>query len=42
MGVSAFRCGGDASSMFDGADPESLTDEVLEARVLGMPLGSRL
>lgn len=42
MGFSAFRCGGDASSMFDGADPESLTDEVLEARVLGMPLGSRL
>lgn len=35
MGVSAFRCGGDVSSMFDGADPESLSDEVLEARVLG-------
>ncbi|VTR10224.1 HNH endonuclease [Gordonia terrae] len=35
MGVSAFRFGGDVSSMFDGADPVSLTDEVLEARVLG-------
>ncbi|AFR51113.1 hypothetical protein KTR9_4509 [Gordonia sp. KTR9] len=35
MGVSAFRSVGDVASMFDGADPGSLSDEVLEARVLG-------
>ncbi|WP_044506083.1 HNH endonuclease [Gordonia sp. KTR9] len=35
MGVSAFRSGGDVSSTFDGADPVSLPDEVLEGRVLG-------
>ena len=35
MGVSAFRCGENVSSMFDDAVPASLSDEVLEARVLG-------
>ena len=35
MGLSGIRSGRDVSSMFDGADPVSLSDEVLEGRVLG-------